>query len=195
MFVVKTEDTRFFPKKTTEKIGKEFVQSQQWKIWKMMFLSKRYNNQVVEPMQGNDLTQTSQHSPPKVQDHKPKGFAKDSAPKKILYPPIPPNFPSRTSQGATNYTSLKLTAEAQGNKKKHPKKNQFPKCRQFQGIHPPISPPHPRFEPPKLQQAFAQNTGPTLTRCISSIAGNGQITEHLDALLPPTYGFKRRQFI
>ena len=143
MFVVKTEDTRFFPKKTTEKIGKEFVQSQQWKIWKMMFLSKRYNNQVVEPMQGNDLTQTSQHSPPKVQDHKPQGFAKDSAPKKILYPPIPPNFSSRTSQGATNYTSLKLTAEAQGNMKKHPKKNQFPKCRQFQGIHLPISPPTP----------------------------------------------------
>lgn len=141
--MVKTEDTRFFPKKTTEKIGKEFVQSQQWKIWKMMFLSKRYNNQVVEPMQGNDLTQTSQHSPPKVQDHKPQGFAKDSAPKKILYPPIPPNFPSRTSQGATNYTSLKLTAEAQGNKKQTSQKESISKVSTISGYTPSYFPPPP----------------------------------------------------
>ena len=64
----------------------------------MMFLSKASKNQVVEPIQGNDLTQTSQHSPAEVQDHKTQGFAKDSAPKNSSILTFP--WTSRTSQGA-----------------------------------------------------------------------------------------------
>lgn len=89
----------------------------------MMFLSKAYNNQVVEPIQGNDLTRTSQHSPVEVQDHKTQGFPRIQPQQKSSILPFPRT--SRTSQGATNYTSLKLTAKAQGKKNKHPKKKRI----------------------------------------------------------------------
>lgn len=101
--------------KSSPKIGKEFWQSQKWEIWKMMFPSKASNNQVVEPIQGNNLTQTSQHSPAEVQDHKTQGFSPEKNPLSSHSP----------SQGATNYTSLKLAAKAQGNTKKHPKKKRI----------------------------------------------------------------------
>ena len=121
MFVVKTHV--FSPRKNNRKNRKGIcAKPKNGKSGRWCSFSKRYNDQVVEPIQGNDLTQTSQHLPlRKFKTTKPKDF-QGFSPEKNPLSSHSLNLPEPPKVQLTITTHRK---NAQGNKKKHPKKKRI----------------------------------------------------------------------